>query len=392
MSPLLSSSNQPIIEPTGSPQQTLISSLTSSSVPQAPKSLANSNVLLATAILSVKNRSGNFVPCRAILDSASQINFVTTRLANLLQLPLKQSTILISGIGESNFVADKEIDVFAQSQDESYKTSFAAVVTSSITDYQPNFSLSSEWKIPSNINLADPLFYSPQRIDLLIGAGLFFDLMCVGQIRIASNLPILQKTRLGWVVSGGVSYTNKQSSSLAACSKNISEQQQTNNSLHDIVKRFWEIENCFDSTPPPSEEDDWCEQHFKENFSRLASGEYSVRLPTKTDLSALGDSYNHALRRFKNLERKLENNHDRKTQYISFMNEYKLLNHMSLAKLLATTKTYFLPYHCVQKLDSTTTKLRVVFDGSAKTTTGHLLNDLLLAGPTIQPKLLKTLL
>ncbi|XP_053968905.1 uncharacterized protein LOC128870320 [Anastrepha ludens] len=153
------SSNLPTIEPTAPSQQTLISSLTSSTVAQAPKSDANSNVLLATAILSVKNRSGDFVPCRAILDSASQINFVTARLANMLQLPFKQSAILISGIGESNFVADKEIDVFAQSQDKGYNTSFTAVVTPSITDYRPNFSLSSEWIIPSNINLADPFIH-----------------------------------------------------------------------------------------------------------------------------------------------------------------------------------------------------------------------------------------
>ncbi|XP_053949467.1 uncharacterized protein LOC128857749 [Anastrepha ludens] len=165
------SSNLPTIEATAPSQQTLISSLTSSTVAQAPNSGANSNVLLATAILSVKNRSGDFVPCRAILDSASQINFVTARLANMLQLPFKQSAILISGIGESNFVADKEIDVFAQSQDKGYNTSFTAVVTPSITDYRPNFSLSSEWIIPSNINLADPLFFKPQRIDLLIGAA-----------------------------------------------------------------------------------------------------------------------------------------------------------------------------------------------------------------------------
>ncbi|XP_053949452.1 uncharacterized protein LOC128857733 [Anastrepha ludens] len=385
------SSNLPTIEATAPSQQTLISSLTSSTVAQAPNSGANSNVLLATAILSVKNRSGDSVPCRAILDSASQINFVTARLANMLQLPFKQSAILISGIGESNFVADKEIDVFAQSQDKGYNTSFTAVVTPSITDYRPNFSLSSEWIIPSNINLADPLFFKPQRIDLLIGAGLFFDLMCVGQIRIASNLPLLQKTRLGWVVAGGVSYTNKQSSSLAACSKNVFEHQH-NNSLNDIVKRFWEIENCFDSTPPPSKEDDWCEQHFKKYFSRLTSGEYSVRLPTKTGFSDLGDSYNRALRRFKGLERKLENNHNLRTQYIHFMSEYISLNHMSLATPGPTTKTFFLPHHCVQKFDSTTTKLRVVFDGSAKTTTGYSLNDLLLAGPTIQAKLFKTLL
>ncbi|XP_051167318.1 uncharacterized protein LOC127285380 [Leptopilina boulardi] len=48
---------------------------------------------------------------------------------------------------------------------------------------------------------------------------------------------------------------------------------------------------------------------------------------------------------------------------------------------------YFLPHHAVIKGDSLTTKTRVVFDGSAKTTSGISLNDALMVGPTIQQDL-----
>ena len=51
-----------------------------------------------------------------------------------------------------------------------------------------------------------------------------------------------------------------------------------------------------------------------------------------------------------------------KTQYAKFMAEYISLNHISLISSQVSQKTYFLPYHCVYKLDSTSTKLRVVFD------------------------------
>ncbi|XP_075150528.1 uncharacterized protein LOC142224631 [Haematobia irritans] len=44
---------------------------------------------------------------------------------------------------------------------------------------------------------------------------------------------------------------------------------------------------------------------------------------------------------------------------------------------------YFIPHHCVLKPDSTTTKLRVVFDASAKTSTGLSLNDLMYTGPVV---------
>ncbi|XP_075212764.1 uncharacterized protein LOC142319405 [Lycorma delicatula] len=48
---------------------------------------------------------------------------------------------------------------------------------------------------------------------------------------------------------------------------------------------------------------------------------------------------------------------------------------------------FYLPHHAVFKQNSTTTKLRVVFEGSAKTSTGTSLNDILMAGPTVQQDL-----
>jgi hypothetical protein len=45
--------------------------------------------------------------------------------------------------------------------------------------------------------------------------------------------------------------------------------------------------------------------------------------------------------------------------------------------------THFLPHHAVLKEDSTATKLRVVFDGSAKTTNGISLNESMHVGPKI---------
>ena len=65
-----------------------------------------------------------------------------------------------------------------------------------------------------------------------------------------------------------------------------------------------------------------------------------------------------------------------------------------LSELVPTSDTckshdnvYYLPMHAVHKLSSSTNKLRVVFDASAKTQTGVSLNDTLMVGPTIFPPL-----
>ena len=53
---------------------------------------------------------------------------------------------------------------------------------------------------------------------------------------------------------------------------------------------------------------------------------------------------------------------------------------------------FYLPIHVVHKETSTTTKIRAVFDASAKTSTGISLNDLLMVGPTVHPPLLDVLI
>ena len=54
--------------------------------------------------------------------------------------------------------------------------------------------------------------------------------------------------------------------------------------------------------------------------------------------------------------------------------------------------TFYLPMHAVYKASSSTTKIRAVFDASARSSTGVSLNDTLLVGPTIHPPLVDVLL
>ena len=53
---------------------------------------------------------------------------------------------------------------------------------------------------------------------------------------------------------------------------------------------------------------------------------------------------------------------------------------------------YYLPMHAVHKEDTTTSKLREVFDASAKMTLGTSLNDQMLVRPTVHPPLIDILL
>ena len=102
-----------------------------------------------------------------------------------------------------------------------------------------------------------------------------------------------------------------------------------------------------------------------------------------------------AFQRFKNLERSLY----RKGQFERFadgVKEYFELGHAEPVPAVALKKPcselYYMPTLVVWKESRSTTKLRVVFDASAKSTSGSSLNDQYLVGPTVHPPLIDVLI
>lgn len=78
------------------------------------------------------------------------------------------------------------------------------------------------------------------------------------------------------------------------------------------------------------------------------------------------------------------------------MEEYIRLDHAEVVPVADLQKpskyVFYLPMHVVYKEHSTTTKIRVVFDASAKSSTGISLNDILLVVPTVHPPLIDVML
>jgi hypothetical protein len=109
-----------------------------------------------------------------------------------------------------------------------------------------------------------------------------------------------------------------------------------------------------------------------------------VKIPLKGPLNKLGDSYEKAKERFLSLENKLQANPELKGKYLEFLEEYEILGHMNLCNANHSSVTYYMAHHGVLKEDSLTTKLRVVFDASAPTTSGYSFNDLRRVSPTLQ--------
>lgn len=182
----------------------------------------------------------------------------------------------------------------------------------------------------------------------------------------------------------------------------------SNPSIDTLLHRCWSIEEP--GTPAvPTTEDELCERWFTKSTSRDADGRFCVALPfqhhvfindegiqiapPKTGIRSstcqLGESRSLALKRLLNLEHRLQKDKLLYESYRSFMNDYLALGHMKVA---TRPGKYYILHHAVVKRDGDTSKLRVVFDASAKSSSGVSLNDILCVGPKLQNDISELLL
>ncbi|XP_071051383.1 uncharacterized protein [Onthophagus taurus] len=314
-------------------------------------------IILPTAIINVYNKHGEFVKCRALLDSGSQSNFCTKFLFDKLQLTGKDIAAPVSGISQSICNITCKTETIIKSADCSYQNKLEFLVIDNITSSLPQASFdTSNLRIPSDLKLADPSYNETTEIDVLLGCEIFYDLMKPDQLKLGKHGPILQNTKLGWIVAGPMLGKIKQ--------KNETRCFLATDNLHKQIERFWEIENIEIANSKLSKEEMECELNFR-------------------------DSFDIAKNRLISLERKLAKNSNLRQEYNNFLKEYEDLGHMTLTSFDKCDNDIvnYLPHRVVIKQTSSTTKVRVVFDASAKTTSGLSLNDVLKVGPKIQSDL-----
>ncbi|XP_065092160.1 uncharacterized protein LOC135713002 [Ochlerotatus camptorhynchus] len=350
------------------------------------------DVFLLTVLVKVVDAYGQDNIARALLDSASQPNLITDRLARRLHLKRSSVNVIIQGAGNLSKRVRESIFARIKSRNDAFECGVEFLLMDTVTSDLPAQDISvNDWQIPQNLALADPMFNKSQQIDMVLGAKHFHSFFpSTARLQLAENLPMLVDSVFGWVVTGSASMIHP-------------AQQQSSNptivavsmlTLEESIERFWKTEELTVSNNYSIEER-YCEDYYQSTTSRDTTGRYIVRLPRKSDFDAmLGESRTSALRRFDQLERRLDRDQKLKEEYHNFMKEYLSLGHMRLVETDDGnySHTYYLPHHPVIKEESTTTKVRVVFDGSARTSTGFSLNEALCVGPVVQDDLLAIIL
>lgn len=252
----------------------------------------------------------------------------------------------------------------------------------------------SSWIHIQSLPLADPNFATPGQVDLLLAGDVYAKIIQSGLCKGQTGEPVAQHTSLGWILSGEVVQQNHvtfiQANNFHVSTIEISE----------CMKRFQEMEEV-PIIRRHTKEDEWTEAFYEQTYQRQANGKFMVRLPFKFHFDPsfqLGSSFSMALKRFASLQRRFARDEQFRIAYTQTFDEYKQLNQNRLVDTVnddlmsPPINHFYLPHHAILKESSLTTKLRQVFDASAKSSNECSLNDVLTTGPALQSDLVSIIL
>uniref|UniRef100_A0ABD2WYW1 Integrase catalytic domain-containing protein n=1 Tax=Trichogramma kaykai TaxID=54128 RepID=A0ABD2WYW1_9HYME len=341
--------------------------------------------LLATASIRVYSSDGQNTTVRALLDQCAQSSFVTEALCQRLCLKKRRVNVPVSGIGQGLSNSRSEVELAIRPHFPSrFELTLKAYVLPTITSYQPSCRDTKKWPHLKGLRLADPNFEKPGRIDVLLSTQIHARVIQEGLRTGDEKAPIAMKSRIGWILSGRADKPREEGTIVCL---------QANGQLDDLLRSFWEIEEP-PRALPWSTEDKLCEEHYKKNTVRLSDGRYQVRLPKK--LEAPSDWVNSrqiARSCLLSLERKFVRNPTLRTAYSAAITQ--MIESDQMRKIAIEPQDYgshyFLPHHAVVKESSTTTRVRPVFNASARNAAGQSLNENLMTGPNLLPQLVLVL-
>ncbi|XP_075150426.1 uncharacterized protein LOC142224530 [Haematobia irritans] len=334
--------------------------------------------ILPTALVFVRNCKGDLITCRLLLDTGSELSYISEDCIKRLGLPRNSSRISLSGISsvkaESTHGHSK---LHIRSRNSSHVINAQVHILSRITSSLPRNTITNyDHKHLDKLQLADPAFYRSNPIDILLGVDYIWDILTQEKVLNDDGKTIAVSTVFGWVVTSLDTSNQRGRSSSALLS------------LVDIdksIKSFWEIEETGVFKKQDSEFA-LVEHHFQKTHARHNDGRYIVELPFKDKDITFNDTFQGALKRFNATERRLLRDPELRRKYTEFMKEYYNLGHMRELSPqqvdVEDGRIFYLPHHPIIG-----PKLRVLFDGSFQDLDNNSLNDSLHIGPSIQRNL-----
>lgn len=179
--------------------------------------------------------------------------------------------------------------------------SLLAQIVPHITPHLPREPIDvSKYSHLQEIELADPYFNQPKQIDMLIGSNVWACIIRDGIKRNEVLEPVAVCTIFGWVILGPIVSIGPNRMVMVAAATH------SNDELHELLTRFWEIEK-FPDQKFRTKEQEFCELNFVSTVQRISTGRYIVEMPIMEDAPQLGSSRAKAIVWLARIEKSLAN-------------------------------------------------------------------------------------
>ncbi|MCP4456979.1 MAG: hypothetical protein GY816_02970, partial [Cytophagales bacterium] len=243
----------------------------------------------------------------------------------------------------------------------------------------------------ASVKLADPSSFwrASMTIDVLIGTDYYYEFLTGRMHTLAPSLFLLDSS-LGWILSGRCKTTSKTSTILSLLQHNSSDPFLFETQLEN----FWSLESIGIADSPYSNDDDLALTMFNASI-HLDKGRYFVKWPWKEEKPFIPSNFELSVRRLKSLLRRLQDQPNLVAKYSQMITDQEKLG--IIEKVTLSTEEgpmqHYIPHHCVIRPDKATTKVRIVYDASAKLhKNSPSLNESLFRGPVMLPDLCGLLL
>ena len=327
---------------------------------------------------------------RAQIDTGAEVSLVTARVANALQAKkFKGTKLTIKGYGGALTHSTHMVEYEMMSLHSERTMTVTASVVEDIPETESQTIDIHFCGLPAfqELTLADPEYSSQCRVDILLGSPQLGRCLLSG-MKVSSDKNCMALNSIfGWIVKGSPG-ENEINSQMASCR----QLQPVLDDTYRLLQRFWEMEDLSEDKAAVRSDEQRAMDHFVCNTTRNDNGHYCVRLPRSENPPILGQSRKNTLRRYLMNELSLKKR-GKLDAFNAVVEEYLMLGHAELVPpedlAKSSSQSFYLPMHGVVKESSSTTKLRAVFDASAKTSSGYSLNNTLLPGPSLYRKLAK---
>ena len=331
---------------------------------------------------------------RVILDGGSQRSYITGRLREALTLPTQSSESLVIKMFGSEGGRAQTCDVVnlgVRTRDGAHvdlKLLVVPLICEPLSG-QPVSCASERFPHLFGLEMADTSTLGDTLdIDVLIGADYYWQ-FATGNICRGTSGPTGIETKLGWVLSGPVpGYSDEHHTVNLFTSHALHIDTASVNSLDERLKMFWELETLGIKEDETSVYDNFI------NSIQLRVGRYCVKLPWKDPCCDLPSNYDLCQKRLHGLLRRLKQDTHLLKEYDGVIREQLTKGIVEVVGDLSPQehkRIHYLPHHAVIREEKQTTKLRIVYDASAKST-GPSLNDCLYVGPAFGQSIMDILL